>query len=76
MGPLLFQQSFCHQMSCKMDLREVHKLLGEDPNLDKDQANMLKAAACHLTATLIKKAKAKAKAKERRVRRERERKSV
>ena len=34
-----------------MDLKEeVQKLLNEDPNLDEDQADMLKAAACLLAA--------------------------
>jgi len=52
----------------------VQKLLDEDPNLDEDQADMLKAAACLLAVAAVK--KAKAKARERRVRRERKRKSV
>ena len=35
-----------------MDLKEeVQKLLNEDPNLDEDQADMLKAAACLLAGT-------------------------
>ncbi|XP_041369799.1 orexin receptor type 2-like [Gigantopelta aegis] len=61
--------------SSEMDLREeVQKLLDEDPNLDEDQAHTLKAAACLLAATSVK--KAKAKSRERRVRRERKRRSV
>ena len=58
-----------------MELREeVQKLLDEDPNLDEDQADMLKAATCLLAAASIK--KAKAKARESRMRRERKRKSM
>lgn len=57
-------------MSSKMDLREVQKVLDEDPNLDEDQADMLEAAACLLAAAAAVK-KTKAKAMERKVRRER-----
>lgn len=45
-----------------------------DLDLDDDQADMLRAAACLLAAAAVK--KAKAKARKRRVRRERKRKSV
>ena len=58
-----------------MDLREeVQKLLDDVPNLDDDQADMLKAVACILATAAVK--KAKFKASERRVRRERRRRSV
>jgi hypothetical protein len=58
-----------------MDLgEEVQKLLDEDPNLDEDQADVLKAAACLLAAAAVR--KAKAKARERRARRQRKKKSV
>ncbi|XP_034033540.1 uncharacterized protein LOC117516795 [Thalassophryne amazonica] len=74
-----------------MNLREeVQMLLDEDPNLDEDQAEVLKAAACVLAVAAIKKAKARERTarrermvrkettvrKERSFRRKRQRKSV
>ena len=53
---------------------EVQNLLDEDLNLDEDQADMLKAAACLLAAAAVK--KAKSKARERRARRERRKKCL
>ena len=37
------EESFCHQTSSEMDLREMQKLLDEDHIFDEDQADMLKA---------------------------------
>ena len=50
---LQVQQSFCHQTSREMDLREeVQKLLDEDPNMDEGQTDMMKAAACLIVAAV------------------------
>ncbi|XP_034039477.1 uncharacterized protein LOC117522184 [Thalassophryne amazonica] len=61
------QQSFRHQTSSEMDLREeMHQLL------DEDRADILKAAVCLLAAAVV----VKTRARTRRVRCERKRKVV
>ena len=42
-------------------VNEVQKLLDEDPNLDEDQADTLKATTCLLAVAVVKKAEAKAR---------------